>query len=128
MPVAKIGAQVMAGAKLSSFTLEDHAAGPHVAVKESVFPFARFPEVDTILGPEMKSTGEVMGLDTSFARAFAKAQLGAGVRLPMEGTVFLSVKDSDKAALVPLARRLIGDGLRHPRDARHGGAYPGGRA
>jgi carbamoyl-phosphate synthase large subunit len=106
VPVAKIGAQVMAGAKLSAFTLEDHAAGPHVAVKESVFPFARFPEVDTILGPEMKSTGEVMGLDTSFARAFAKAQLGAGVRLPMQGAVFLSVKDSDKAAMVPLARRL----------------------
>jgi carbamoyl-phosphate synthase large subunit len=104
--VAKIGAQVMAGAKLASFDLEDHAGGPHVAVKESVFPFARFPEVDTILGPEMKSTGEVLGLDTSFARAFAKAQLGAGVRLPMAGSVFLSVKDSDKAALVPLARRL----------------------
>jgi carbamoyl-phosphate synthase large subunit len=104
--LAKIGAQVMAGAKLASFDLEDHAGGPHVAVKESVFPFARFPEVDTILGPEMKSTGEVMGLDTSFARAFAKAQLGAGVRLPMSGAVFLSVKDSDKAALVPLARRL----------------------
>jgi carbamoyl-phosphate synthase large subunit len=104
--VAKIGAQVMAGAKLASFDLGDHAGGPHVAVKESVFPFARFPEVDTILGPEMKSTGEVMGLDTSFARAFAKAQLGAGVRLPMTGSVFLSVKDSDKAALVPLARRL----------------------
>ncbi|WP_419757323.1 carbamoyl-phosphate synthase large subunit [Acidisoma sp.] len=104
--IAKIGAQVMAGAKLASFDLADHAGGPHVAVKESVFPFARFPEVDTILGPEMKSTGEVMGLDTSFARAFAKAQLGAGVRLPMTGSVFLSVKDSDKAALVPLARRL----------------------
>jgi carbamoyl-phosphate synthase large subunit len=104
--VAKIGAQVMAGAKLATFDLGDHAGGPHVAVKESVFPFARFPEVDTILGPEMKSTGEVMGLDTSFARAFAKAQLGAGVRLPMTGSVFLSVKDSDKMALVPLARRL----------------------
>jgi carbamoyl-phosphate synthase large subunit len=106
VPIAKIGAQVMAGAKLAAFDLEDHAGGRHVAVKESVFPFARFPEVDTILGPEMKSTGEVMGLDTSFARAFAKAQLGAGVRLPMTGAVFLSVKDSDKAALVPLARRL----------------------
>ena len=106
VPIAKIGAQVMAGAKLSSFNLDGHAERPHVAVKESVFPFARFPEVDTILGPEMKSTGEVMGLDTNFARAFAKAQLGAGVRLPMEGAVFLSVKDGDKAALVPLARRL----------------------
>ena len=109
--IAKIGAQVMAGAKLASFDLADHAGGPHVAVKESVFPFARFPEVDTILGPEMKSTGEVMGLDTSFARAFAKAQLGAGVRLPMTGSVFLSVKDSDKAALVPLARRLTDMGF-----------------
>ena len=109
--IAKIGAQVMAGAKLASFDLGDHAGGPHVAVKESVFPFARFPEVDTILGPEMKSTGEVMGLDTSFARAFAKAQLGAGVRLPMAGSVFLSVKDSDKAALVPLARRLTDMGF-----------------
>ena len=107
VPVAKIGAQVMAGARLADFNLSDQSAGPHVAVKESVFPFARFPEVDTILGPEMKSTGEVMGLDASFARAFAKAQLGAGVRLPMEGTVFLSVKDSDKGALVPLARRLV---------------------
>jgi carbamoyl-phosphate synthase large subunit len=106
VPIAKIGAQVMAGAKLAAFDLDDHAERPHVAVKESVFPFARFPEVDTILGPEMKSTGEVMGLDTNFARAFAKAQLGAGVRLPMQGSVFLSVKDSDKAALVPLARRL----------------------
>jgi carbamoyl-phosphate synthase large subunit len=106
VPVAKIGAQVMAGAKLSAFSLDEHAERPHVAVKESVFPFARFPEVDTILGPEMKSTGEVMGLDTNFARAFAKAQLGAGVRLPMAGAVFLSVKDSDKGALVPLARRL----------------------
>ena len=107
VPVAKIGAQVMAGAKLADFSLDDHAAGPHVAVKESVFPFARFPEVDTILGPEMKSTGEVMGLDTSFARAFAKAQLGAGVRLPMAGAVFLSVKELDKGAMVPLARRLL---------------------
>jgi carbamoyl-phosphate synthase large subunit len=107
VPVAKIGAQVMAGARLAEFNLSDQSAGSHVAVKESVFPFARFPEVDTILGPEMKSTGEVMGLDASFARAFAKAQLGAGVRLPMAGTVFLSVKDSDKGALVPLARRLV---------------------
>jgi len=77
-----------------------------VAVKEAVFPFARFPNVDTLLGPEMKSTGEVMGLDTNFARAFAKAQLGAGVTLPLKGTAFVSVKDADKAAIVPIARRL----------------------
>jgi len=106
VPVAKIGARVMAGAKLSEFRLDDEAIAPHVAVKEAVFPFARFPNVDTILGPEMKSTGEVMGLDASFERAFAKAQLGAGVRLPEAGTVFVSIKDSDKKGLPALARRL----------------------
>jgi carbamoyl-phosphate synthase large subunit len=104
--VAKIGARVMAGEKLASFKLDDSVALRHVAVKEAVFPFARFPNVDTLLGPEMKSTGEVMGLDTNFARAFAKAQLGAGVTLPLAGTAFLSVKESDKAAIVPVARRL----------------------
>lgn len=101
VPVAKIGARVMAGAKLSSFNLDDSAVVPHVAVKEAVFPFNRFAEVDIILGPEMRSTGEVMGLDTSFERAFAKSQLGAGVRLPTSGTVFLSVRESDKAHLPP---------------------------
>jgi carbamoyl-phosphate synthase large subunit len=107
VPVAKIGARVMAGAKLASdFELDDDSIAPHVAVKEAVFPFARFPNVDTILGPEMKSTGEVMGLDASFERAFAKAQLGAGVILPMAGTVFLSIKDADKKGLPALARRL----------------------
>jgi carbamoyl-phosphate synthase large subunit len=104
--VAKIGARVMAGEKLASFHLDDSIGHGHVAVKEAVFPFARFPNVDTLLGPEMKSTGEVMGLDTNFARAFAKAQLGAGVKLPLAGTAFLSVKDTDKAAIVPVARRL----------------------
>ncbi len=107
VPVAKIGARVMAGAKLATdFKLDDDSIAPHVAVKEAVFPFARFPNVDTILGPEMKSTGEVMGLDASFERAFAKAQLGAGVILPMAGTVFLSIKDADKKGLPALARRL----------------------
>jgi carbamoyl-phosphate synthase large subunit len=106
VPVAKIGARVMAGEKLASFKLDDSVALRHVAVKEAVFPFARFPHVDTLLGPEMKSTGEVMGLDTNFARAFAKAQLGAGVKLPLAGTAFLSVKETDKAAIVPIARRL----------------------
>ena len=111
VPIAKIGARVMAGAKLSEFTLDDDSIAPHVAVKEAVFPFSRFPEVDTILGPEMKSTGEVMGLDSSFERAFAKSQLGAGVRLPESGTVFLSVRDGDKAACVSVARRLIDSGF-----------------
>ncbi len=107
VPIAKIGARVMAGAKLSEFRLDGEPIAAHVAVKEAVFPFARFPNVDTILGPEMKSTGEVMGLDASFERAFAKAQLGAGVRLPEGGTAFLSVKDADKRHLVPLARELV---------------------
>ena len=106
VPVAKIGARVMAGEKLASFNLDDSIFTRHVAVKEAVFPFARFPNVDTLLGPEMKSTGEVMWLDTNFARAFAKAQLGAGVTLPLSGTVFLSVKDGDKPAILPVARRL----------------------
>ena len=106
VPIAKIGARVMAGARLAEFRLDDQAIAPHVAVKEAVFPFARFPNVDTILGPEMKSTGEVMGLDASFERAFAKAQLGAGVKLPTAGTVFISIRDSDKPNLVPMARRL----------------------
>ena len=103
--IAKIAARVMAGEKLKSFPL----AGPnppHTAVKEAVFPFARFPGVDILLGPEMRSTGEVMGLDHDFARAFAKSQLGAGTMLPVNGTVFISVKDRDKAALIVIARAL----------------------
>jgi carbamoyl-phosphate synthase large subunit len=107
IPVAKIGARVMAGAKLATdFRLDDDMVATHVAVKEAVFPFARFPNVDTILGPEMKSTGEVMGIDTSFERAFAKSQLGAGIVLPESGCVFLSIKDADKKGLPLLARRL----------------------
>jgi carbamoyl-phosphate synthase large subunit len=104
--VAKIGALVMAGRKLASFDLDDDAVAAHVAVKEAVFPFARFPNVDTILGPEMRSTGEVMGLDSSFERAFAKSQLGAGIKLPAAGCVFLSIRDADKKGLAVLARRL----------------------
>ena len=111
VPVAKIGARVMAGARLCEFRLDDDSIAPHVAVKEAVFPFARFPNVDTILGPEMKSTGEVMGLDSSFERAFAKSQLGAGVKLPMDGCVFLSVRDSDKTAAISVARRLLDMGF-----------------
>ncbi len=109
--VAKIGARVMAGASLSEFNLDDDAVYRHVAVKEAVFPFNRFPNVDVILGPEMKSTGEVMGLDVSFERAFLKAQLGAGVKLPDGGTAFISVKESDKPAAITLARRLLDMGF-----------------
>ncbi|PHK95694.1 carbamoyl phosphate synthase large subunit [Pseudoroseomonas rhizosphaerae] len=112
VPIAKIGARVMAGAKLSEFRLDDEAVNRHVAVKEAVFPFNRFPNVDVILGPEMKSTGEVMGLDASFERAFAKAQLGAGVKLPSEGAAFVSVKDSDKKGAVSFVRRLSDMGFR----------------
>ena len=110
--VAKIGARVMAGAKLAEFDLDDDAIYRHVAVKEAVFPFNRFPNVDVILGPEMKSTGEVMGLDVSFERAFLKSQLGAGVKLPESGTAFVSVKEADKGAAVTLARRLSEMGFR----------------
>jgi carbamoyl-phosphate synthase large subunit len=105
LPIAKIAARVMAGEPLAGFDPKRGGNG-HIAVKEAVFPFARFPGVDVILGPEMKSTGEVMGLDRDFGRAFAKSQLGAGVELPRAGTVFISVKDRDKAAMVPLGRRL----------------------
>jgi carbamoyl-phosphate synthase large subunit len=104
--IAKIAARVMAGERLAGFTLNGAFPG-HTAVKEAVFPFARFPGVDIVLGPEMKSTGEVMGLDRDFARAFAKSQLGAGVSLPLEGKVFISIKDADKPALIPSARKLV---------------------
>ena len=98
-PIASIAARVMAGEGLSSFDLVDPKT-PHVAVKEAVLPFARFPGVDTLLGPEMRSTGEVMGLDTSFDRAFLKSQLGAGAPLPEKGTAFVSVRDTDKETII----------------------------
>ncbi len=110
-PIAKIAARVMAGERLRDFRLTGPVP-PHIAVKEAVFPFARFPGVDTILGPEMKSTGEVMGLDHDFGRAFAKAQLGAGVVLPDAGAVFVSVRDRDKDAIATLAAALHGLGFR----------------
>jgi len=110
VPVARIAAKVMAGEPLAGFGLVDKVL-KHTAVKESVFPFGRFPGVDVILGPEMKSTGEVMGLDQDFALAFAKAQLGAGVVLPQAGTVFVSVKESDKPRIVDAARDLVAMGF-----------------
>jgi carbamoyl-phosphate synthase large subunit len=107
VPIAKIAARVMAGEPLANFVAgERPSASGHVAVKEAVFPFARFPGVDLILGPEMKSTGEVMGLDSDFGRAFAKSQLGVGIDLPLKGAVFVSVRDSDKSALVGPCRQL----------------------
>ena len=108
VPLAKIASRVMAGEKLASFNLTERNL-PHVAVKEAVFPFARFPGVDVFLGPEMKSTGEVMGIDTDFGRAFAKSQLGAGTDLPLSGTVFISVKDEDKPDFIEICRSLVED-------------------
>ena len=110
-PIAKIAARLMAGERLVDFPPINLNPG-HIAVKEAVFPFARFPGVDTLLGPEMKSTGEVMGIDRDFGRAFAKSQLGASAMLPCGGTVFLSVRDGDKAAIVAPARRLAEMGFR----------------
>ncbi len=105
VPIAKIAARLMAGEKLGDFALA-RTGKKRVAVKEAVFPFARFPGVDLILGPEMKSTGEVMGLDSDFGRAFAKSQLGSGTMLPLGGTVFVSVRNKDKPAVVAPCRRL----------------------
>ncbi len=96
----------MAGETLASFALKP-AKLKHIAVKEAVLPFARFPGVDTILGPEMRSTGEVMGLDENFGRAFAKSQIGAGLKLPLSGTAFVSVKDADKDFVLAPVKALI---------------------
>ncbi|MEM7178844.1 MAG: carbamoyl-phosphate synthase large subunit, partial [Pseudomonadota bacterium] len=109
-PIAAIAARIMAGEGLAGQTLADHNTD-HIAVKEAVLPFARFPGVDTLLGPEMRSTGEVMGLDRTFARAFLKAQIGAGTKLPTEGTVFVSVKDQDKETILDAARLLYQEGF-----------------
>jgi carbamoyl-phosphate synthase large subunit len=109
-PIAKIAARVMAGEPLASFGLKARPL-KHVAVKEAVFPFARFPGVDTLLGPEMRSTGEVMGVDSDFAVAFAKSQLGGGSKVPKGGTVFVSVRDKDKKRVVEPMRQLANAGF-----------------
>jgi carbamoyl-phosphate synthase large subunit len=111
VPLAKYAALVMAGQKLSAIGFTTECVPAHVAVKESVFPFGRFPGVDTILGPEMKSTGEVMGIDTTFAMAFAKASLAASSNLPDAGLVFVSVRDEDKPQLEPIASGLVAMGF-----------------
>ena len=125
IPIAKIAAKIMAGAKLADF----HLAQPQlnqISVKEAVFPFARFPNVDTLLGPEMKSTGEVMGIDAAFPLAFAKSQIAAGTMLPSGGTAFVSVKDGDKPRIVEAVKRLCRPGLQDHRHGRHA-ALPGGQ-
>ncbi|MBM3590817.1 MAG: carbamoyl-phosphate synthase large subunit, partial [Alphaproteobacteria bacterium] len=111
IPIAKIASLIMVGKKLSDFKLTEKKLN-YYAVKEVVLPFARFSNVDIILGPEMKSTGEVMGIDKSFALAFAKAQIATGTKLPTSGLVFLSVKDSDKKYLPEIAQKLIDIGFR----------------
>jgi len=106
LPVANIAARLMAGAKLSEFDLKSMNVD-HVAVKEAMFPFRRFPGVDTVLGPEMRSTGEIMGIDTQFGRAFAKSQLAGNTKVPATGTAFVSVKERDKPLIVNAVRELV---------------------
>ena len=112
VPLAKVAARAMVGRSLKEQGLTGEISFDHIAVKEAVLPFAKFPGVDTLLGPEMKSTGEVMGIDTDFGLSFHKAQFGAGVRLPTSGAVFISVNDRDKEAVIPVARRLSELGFR----------------
>jgi len=110
-PIAKIASRIMAGESLASFNLVEKKLA-HIAVKEAVFPFNRFPGVDTVLGPEMKSTGEVMGLDRDFPTAFAKSQLGAGAKVPRGGAAFVSVRDDDKPLIVGFCRQLVSSGFK----------------
>jgi carbamoyl-phosphate synthase large subunit len=111
VPLAKVASRVMLGATLAELRTEglltDPVDGDHVAIKEAVLPFSRFPEADAVLGPEMRSTGEVMGIDRTVGLAFAKSQLAAGTRLPSTGSVFMSLADRDKAVGVEAARRFV---------------------
>ena len=109
--LAKVAARCMAGQTLASQGITKEVTPPYFSVKEAVFPFVKFPGVDTILGPEMKSTGEVMGVGKTFGEAFVKSQLGAGTKLPTSGKVFLTVKNADKARAVDIARQLVALGF-----------------
>ena len=109
--LAKVAARCMAGQTLASQGITKEVTPPYFSVKEAVFPFVKFPGVDTILGPEMKSTGEVMGVGKTFGEAFVKSQMGAGTKLPTSGKVFLTVKNSDKARAVDIARQLVALGF-----------------
>jgi len=112
IPLAKVAARAMLGRSLDDQGIDAEINPPYYSVKEAVFPFVKFPGVDTILGPEMKSTGEVMGVGDTFAEAFVKSQLGAGVKLPTSGCAFISVKNSDKPAMVGIARLLVDLGFK----------------
>ncbi len=107
VPLAKLGAKVMTGMRLSELGFTEERSIPYFCVKEAVFPFLKFPGVDTLLSPEMKSTGEVMGIDRRFGRAFAKSQIGAGTLLPTSGNAFVSVRDTDKQRVLPTVRKLV---------------------
>jgi carbamoyl-phosphate synthase large subunit len=111
LPLAKIGARVMTGRTLAQLGVREERIPPYYSVKEAVFPFVKFPEADPILGPEMKSTGEVMGTGRSFGEAYAKAQTASGVALPRSGRAFISVKERDKPLAVELARKLAARGF-----------------
>src|SRR5205085_3390529 len=108
---AKLAAKVMAGKSLDELNVQELPPPKHTSVKEVVFPFAKFPGVDVILGPEMRSTGEVMGIDADFPMAFAKSQIAAGSPLPTKGNVFISVREADHEAIVPAARKLADEGF-----------------
>jgi carbamoyl-phosphate synthase large subunit len=112
VPLAKIASLVMSGKTLSSLGVTTETIPQHIAVKEAVLPFNKFPDADTLLGPEMRSTGEVMGIDTDFGKAFAKAEIAAGVDLALSGTVFVSMNERDKQAIVPVVRDLIDLGFK----------------
>ncbi|MFN5261595.1 MAG: carbamoyl-phosphate synthase large subunit [Pseudanabaena sp.] len=107
VPLVNYASRIMAGSTLSELGLTEEVIPKHISIKEAVLPFAKFAGTDTILGPEMRSTGEVMGIDTEFGRAFAKAQLGAGTHLPLEGTVFISVNDRDKSGISTVAEAFV---------------------
>jgi carbamoyl-phosphate synthase large subunit len=109
--LAKVAARCMAGQSLASQGISKEVTPPYFSVKEAVFPFVKFPGVDTILGPEMKSTGEVMGVGKTFGEAFVKSQLGAGTKLPRSGKAFISVKQADKPRAVEVARKLVDMGF-----------------
>src|SRR5262249_54043854 len=112
VPLARAATLVMVGRTLDELSLTEEVTPRHYSVKESVFPFNKFPGVDIILGPEMRSTGEVMGIDDSFPMAFAKSQIAASSPLPLSGTIFVSVSDRDKPDVVPVARGLAEMGYR----------------
>jgi carbamoyl-phosphate synthase large subunit len=112
IPLAKVASLVMSGKTLESLGVTSEYVPQHIAVKEAVLPFEKFPGADTLLGPEMRSTGEVMGIDSDFGKAFAKAEIAAGVRLATQGTVFVSMSDRDKVATVPVVQDLINLGFK----------------